>query len=63
MNKFMAFIRGMWEFRQRFFSFYADKATSDAYDTGRKWSHKLTLGRFDTYPSKHLWIKRRKSQW
>jgi len=58
-----AFIRGMWEFRQQYFSYYADLASSRAYDSGREWAHRLTLGRCQTYPSKRLWSKLRKSQW
>ena len=54
MNKLLAFLNGMREFRSDFTTNYdhvetdEGDALQEAYDLGREWAHRLTLRRYDS---------------
>ena len=51
MTKLYAFLLGMYEFRMNFTTYILHPDSVRAYDSGRKWAHRLTFKRFE--PSKH----------
>ena len=46
MNRIVAYLRGMWQFRRSFTTSY-DYPLIEAYDRGREHAHKITNRKWD----------------